>query len=622
MSSATDQPTGTPASSVPAPETTPPPPSTANLDKPLRIHPAGLSSIERIFYKSPPSKPQVLICFVARFSCPSKIPTIHPARIVDILRISGAQHYRLSSYIDPVSCVVKPLAKNAKELPVNYRFVARKSVDSWREALHDEVNTNFEVAGDVKKPLWRSCIILPQELVPTSGPLLDNSQPFLPSSNETRDRLKNIITSESLTTKGFDYKPIGSQNNYFEIIFTFHHCLGDGLSAFSFCRTFSQFIDDTHMNAEFIDLESVKVSDEPPVNFDSLFNPWLVEVIPVAFGMAFNTLLRKNKMRKRLKASKAGGGGGAGHTREASISSNLSNNTTTAKKGNEGVDAESPVTPTSLRSVEVAGGNPYTRTRGLYFDADFMSTLRTVCRTNKTTVSSLLLVIALCATRTYFASSPKYTGRKIPNHQGWVCTTSLRHLLPNSTLMKGGHRETDPSVKIFGGYAGSIASDSFKILDTSNIWERSRAASRALRVGYRTSIGRMKLVNYLYRRPQIWERIQARTDLSKFSRRYSIEVANLGAWDNPAGEPGLKGEEENKLMLDHWYGTASAAFDGVRALFSLGSLTVNGRMGMGISYDATVVSEEEADIFLRAFTEGLKKAGEAGKRATVGEIRQ
>ncbi|KAJ3415116.1 hypothetical protein HDV05_005524 [Chytridiales sp. JEL 0842] len=603
----------TAAAPVPAPAA--PTASAATAEKKLRIHPAGLSSIEQVFFKSPASKPQVIMCFVARFSLPPKIPKLKVERLIDVLRKSEAQHYRLSSYVDPQTAALKPFAKTAKDLPLNYRFLPRKTENTWREALHDEVNTNFDVS-DSTRPLWRSCIILPEDLIPTSGPLFDEARPFPPSTNETKERLKGATASEHLKTKGFDYVSVGSMPDYFEIVFTFHHCLGDGLSAFAFCRTFGQYVDDAHMNADSIDLEAVKVSEDPPVNFDSLFNPWLIEIIPVACGMALNTYLRNNKMKKRLKEKKSGG-----HIREASASSAMTNSSGKPKEGGE--RPESPVTPTEMSPR----GHPYTRTRSMYFDPDFMHALRNNCRSNKTTISSLLVVVALAATRTYFASSPKYTGRKIPNHQGWVCTTSLRHLLPNSTLMKGGNRQEDPSVKVFGGYAGSIAADSFKLTDSSNIWERSRAATRALRRGYGTSIGRMKLVNYLYRRPKLWEKIQKKADLGKYSRRYSIEIANMGAWDNPTGEPDPNTTStENRIMLDHFFGAASASFDGVRALFSIGGLTVTGsmgqRMGMGISYDASVVSEEDADVWLRAFTDGLDKAREAGGKAKVGEIRQ
>lgn len=57
-----------------------------------------------------------------------------------------------------------------------------------------------------------------------------------------------------------------------------------------------------------------------------------------------------------------------------------------------------------------------------------------------------------------------------------------------------------------------------------------------------------------------------------------------------------------------------------RGLFTLGVITLGGNMSIMISYDKTAVSETDADLFVRSFSEGLQKLQEPGK-ITVMNVR-
>ena len=77
--------------------------------------------------------------------------------------------------------------------------------------------------------------------------------------------------------------PIVPDEDYFEIMFTFHHCLGDGLSMFAYARTFLECTDAEHFNSEDLGLENIPVAKEPPPLLDNLLNPHLLEVLPGNF---------------------------------------------------------------------------------------------------------------------------------------------------------------------------------------------------------------------------------------------------------------------------------------------------------------------------------------------------
>ncbi|KAJ3195807.1 hypothetical protein HDU67_004213, partial [Dinochytrium kinnereticum] len=122
--------------------------STTHSTKSKHIKPVveegGLSIVERVFFKSAPGRPQVIMGIILRLRPPPQVKELKLERIVDLLKIAQAKHYRLASSIDPETMVAKPMANNAKDLPCNYRFVVRAKRDTWKDVYEEEINTNFD----------------------------------------------------------------------------------------------------------------------------------------------------------------------------------------------------------------------------------------------------------------------------------------------------------------------------------------------------------------------------------------------------------------------------------------------------------------------------------------------
>lgn len=199
--------------------------------------------------------------------------------------------------------------------------------------------------------------------------------------------------------------------------------------------------------------------------------------------------------------------------------------------------------------------------RFLFYDAEFVSALRKKSKHEGTTIAALLVVMALSSVRSAFADLPRYKTKKFPSRQGWVVTNSMRHLLPNSQLLNGADKQTDPSTSIFGGYAGSMQNANLKLKDKHDFWERCRTVRRGIMTSFRASLTRMKLANYLYRRPKLFNFLSSRVSLDKMSRQYSVELANLGAWDCPTAMMS-SGPEDLRLRLDQFGGVINSSFDG------------------------------------------------------------
>ena len=75
--------------------------------------------------------------------------------------------------------------------------------------------------------------------------------------------------------------------------------------------------------------------------------------------------------------------------------------------------------------------------------------------------------------------------------------------------------------------------------------------------------------------------------MSKLSRAYSVEVANLGAWKYPGAGPDA-GEEDDRMRICYFAGLVNASFDGARGLFTVGVLTLGGNMSVSVGYDSKV----------------------------------
>ncbi|KAI8847976.1 hypothetical protein BC829DRAFT_395147 [Chytridium lagenaria] len=522
--------------------------------------------------------------------------------------------------------IAKPMATNAKDLPLNYRFIRRKNRDMWKHVYEEEINSNFDV-NDASKPLWRNAIILPDELMPkeTDELMLSSSQLNLTAippapvvqvtdHDESDPKGKGPAADNAGVTPtlyGREDPEIVDGEQYFEIMFTFHHCLGDGLSMFAYARTFLECADATHLNADDLHLENIPVVTVPPPLIDNLLDPWFMEVVPkgrrfkgrkatgdeaVAKAERPTAVVKKERRVRLLRAGRSPSPAPSGTSEVEEVVN---------------AGAMVPVI-TGETSLPKQINSAYTRVRFLWFDAEFISALRKKAKSEGTTIAAVLVVASLAAVRTSFASLPKYAKKALPSHQGWVVTNSVRHMLPMSNLIKGGDREIDEGLKLFGGYAGSVTNSSLLLEDTSDVWERCRVVRKSISKCFRDSIQRMKLMNYCYRHPALWRMIEKKVDLAKLSRSYSVEVANLGAWEYPAAPP---------VRLDHFGGVVNSSFDGVRGLFTVGVITLGGAMRSLLGYDMASVHEKDADVFLNSLCEGLRKLKDSEGKVNVLQIR-
>ncbi|KAJ3190559.1 hypothetical protein HK101_008595 [Irineochytrium annulatum] len=667
------------------------------------VEEGSLSIVERVFFKSSPGRPQVIMGIILRLRLPPTVERLQLERVVDLLRLAQSRHYRLSSYVDPETMLCHLLAANAADLPCNYRFVGRTEKETWKQVYEEEINTNFDV-DDTSRPLWRSVVILPEEMMPAeSDPVSQGQSPInshcastatdstsilsplvlvTPADNDAPD-VKGKAPEDSSSSKSSslssssasaaaepvvvsdpDLKP---GESYFEIMFSFHHCLGDGLSMFAYARTFLENADARHLNADHLDLANVPVVNEPPPLIDNLLDPWIFEVIPVIAGMAIGRLAKKGRRFKGHRTTTSDDNRSTSRP-TAVIKRDLSSASLASARGNGSprLDLDDVVPPRSpspalsshsyvnngtpspvLASGDVVVGlgvdqgtpsasstavathnhrvpkplSGHTRVRFLWFDAEFIGALRRKSKAEGTTIAAVMVVAALAAVRTSFATLPKYAKKPLPSHQGWVVTNSVRHMLPQSNLLKGGDREIDEGLKMFGGYAGSVTNSSLLLVDSSEVWERCRVVRKSISRCFRDSIQRMKLMNYCYRHPALWKMVERRVDLAKLSRSYSVEVANLGAWEDPAAGPDA-GPEDERLRLDHFGGVVNSSFDGVRGLFTLGLVTLGGRMSCAVGYDVSAVHEEDADSFVHALCYGMTKMRDAEGKLTVLDIRK
>jgi hypothetical protein len=233
----------------------------------------GLSIPETYFYSSPPGKPQVIMSIWMRLMTPSNCSTT-VARLIDLVKLAAAEHYRLCCSINSESKTFEPLAFNAANLPLNVKVFARKSESrTWEAVLRKELNTNFNL--ERKTPLWKIAIIASPEKAREyqNGGELKVQEGIDPNNDGVE-----IDQSLALTPSAAD-----SNLNYdkFEIAFSFHHCLGDGLSMWAFARTFMKFVDKKYWDVDVdLELEKVVVADVPPPILDNLMNPGFFEILP------------------------------------------------------------------------------------------------------------------------------------------------------------------------------------------------------------------------------------------------------------------------------------------------------------------------------------------------------
>ncbi|KAJ3069309.1 hypothetical protein HDU98_007645 [Podochytrium sp. JEL0797] len=582
----------------------------------------GLSIGERFFFKTAPSKQQVLMSIFLRVRMPPQTTTLSPQRIVDLVKVAQAKHYRLSAYVDHQSLGALPLADNAAMLPLNYRFIERTD-NNWMDVYSDEINSNFDT-DDVSRSLWRTAIIAPKEWMPEPGSDLDKLQTPLTPAHQIQKEYPILYNRADSNQLGLTPASPVPDSQYFEIIFTFHHCLGDGLSMLAFARSFMECADAEHFNADNLKLELIQVNKEPPPVLDNMFHPNVFEVLPTAAGMAIKTF---GKKKKKL-----------GHTLESTadlpgithLPPTPSPDSPSPASSPEPTDPDHPIaniprtpSPNPISLLAHTHTRGHTNVRHMWFSSEFTTLLRKRSKTEKTTIAAVLVVAALAACRGVFEHEAKRDGKdakkSVPNSQGWVVTNSIRHILPQSRLLQGGDRETDEGLKMFGGYAGSVSNNNLKLTNDSHIWDRCRIVKRGISTSFRASIQRMKVANYAYRHPKLWEAMEKRVDLAKLSRSFSVEVANLGAWEYPCAPPDAP-DSDTRARVDYFGGALNSSFEGARGLFSCGIITLGGNMSVFVSYDVRSVKVDEAEVFFGAFGKCLERMSVSKAGATVGEM--
>ncbi|KAI8827427.1 hypothetical protein BJ741DRAFT_630119 [Chytriomyces cf. hyalinus JEL632] len=586
------------------------------------VNPYGLSIIERVFHKSPPNKPQVIMCLTLHCSLPPKVHNITGERILDLIRIAQSKHFRLASFVHPRTMRVCPLAETADKLPLNYRFVLKPRSNGehvWKDVFAEEINTNFDL-DDTSKPLWRAAIVVPQGMMPRS-----RSREFHHGGSSTAPTKQ---FGKSKTVLGEALPELGSERG-FSIIFSFHHCLGDGLSMFAFCRTFSECANAWYLTSPDLRMDEIAVVQEPPPLLDNVMNPNVFEVLPTAIGIGIRSLIRRGKnsftpTKQRSRVDEI----------VASVSQNGTPTILTAPSSPIPHPCTIPSSPSQRDSIQLLPQSkkrtPHSTTcsktsvRFLWFDSQFTSALRSHARTHGTSIASVMVVAALSATLALLKTRPAHIESlggttPLPTHQGWVVTNSMRHVLPQSRLLQGGDRETDPSLRVFGSFAGSVANHGLRMTFDSNVRSQCRSVKSTIASSGWASVQRMKLVNYCYRHPKLWRMIEARTDLSKMSRSFSVEVANLGAWECPLAQSDAP-DDDDRLRLDYFGGVVNSSFDGVRGLFTLGIITLGGNMSIAVAHDAASVTDAEAEVFVKVFCEAVRRMNTSDTNITVHDI--
>ncbi|KAI8924017.1 hypothetical protein BC831DRAFT_467991 [Entophlyctis helioformis] len=643
----------------------------------------GLTIVERHFHQSPPDKNQVLMAVYGTLRLPPQATQVSQTRLLDIIRLAQSEHFRLASYIDYESKTARLLAPTAAGTALQYRVADRAGDETLEAMVREELNANLDVR-DNTKPLWKVALATPASWAGDGlklDPIAAAASPYLDAAR------------------------------CFDVVFTFHHCIGDGLSMWAFARSFFALCTAENLNAPTLALETVGVNTSAPPLLDNLICPNVFEVIPPALGVIGQFLKKGGKnrfghlhqpgdtMANDTSADKDNLG-----LRQPSVStspwltdglspasihaaamlavdgspmvdvqpspskdddhdlhdvSSLSCTDmyptssmaaltpvydappvrTSGKKSlqspaisavppvlDKGTDAETgspahasrlPPLPKLLLLQQAA---PRTSTRLTIFDAAFVSDLRQSAKKNKTTIAAVLIVASLAAIRSTFAAAAKTLGCPLPDRQGWVVTTSMRHLIPGSQLLAGGDKQTDPSTRIFGGYGGSVTDPSLGVSPKADFWDRCRNVRRRIGSGLFTSMRRMKLANWVYRHPAVYRFLESKADLAKMTRAYSVELANLGAWDYMTATPDSVSDTDTRFRLDKFGGALSSAFVGARALFSLGVITLGSDMSVTVSYDCAAVSEPEAEAFVGHLRRMLGQLRSMAGKVRVGDL--
>jgi hypothetical protein len=79
-----------------------------------------------------------------------------------------------------------------------------------------------------------------------------------------------------------------------------------------------------------------------------------------------------------------------------------------------------------------------------------------------------------------------------------------------------------------------VSDNARKVTDSQKFWRIARAVKKDIQKINFSSVARLKLNNYIYRHTRLFNYLKRTVDVAKYTRMFSVEVANLGAWDTPA----------------------------------------------------------------------------------------
>ncbi|KAJ3130536.1 hypothetical protein HK098_000101 [Nowakowskiella sp. JEL0407] len=539
----------------------------------------SLSVVEQFFYRFPPDSPQVIIGGAMRLSCPPSVTHISVRRLVDLMKETAAQHHRLSCSVQK-DATTKPLAQTADQLKLNITVTTQTTHKKLKNILNENLNQNFDL-NDTSKPLWRCVLLVPEDSFAEVEHEVTDDFVAIRDYFEEEDG-KSGIDSFELS----NLKPHNGKGIFWEFVLSFHHCLGDGLSVYTFSKTIFDTVTDDKLTASEYDISNIPVNQDPPPVLDNLMKPFFWQVVPVGFSVLSRYL--RGYDSSRFKGSYV----------------------STPEKTFDTSDSEQTISLTK----------PQTKALLFSYSEDFVGKLRDKCRSEKTNVTALMVAAGLAAVRSTFKDVETTAHHDIPSHHGFVLTTSFRHLIPGSKLVEGGDKQSDPAMQIFGGYGGAAMNASIKVEDSQDLFERARKIKKNIFASFRSSLSRAMLVNYTYRHEAMWRFITERNSLvqAKVQRNFSVELANLGVWNMHTASPDGP-EDDPRLRLYNFWGTVNCSFQGARGLFTIGTVTLGKDMSLAIAYDTGAVSEADAERFVRTFDSILKKAISAEGKLTVME---
>lgn len=99
----------------------------------------------------------------AKLKLPLKVTRLSENRLIEVLKISAAEHFRLSSLINPTTLTANLAATTANDLNLNVKFTEYSNPDTYKEVIENAVNMRFDLKT-CRTPLWRADIVGPAGL--------------------------------------------------------------------------------------------------------------------------------------------------------------------------------------------------------------------------------------------------------------------------------------------------------------------------------------------------------------------------------------------------------------------------------------------------------------------------